>query len=75
MASTVASFAPGNKAILLKLADFSFMMSLGISAQDTGSVLVKRVGQGKVGECHPKGHNVHIVVAMLGCKKTSVNTR
>ena len=44
-------------------------------ALDTGSVLVERVGQGEVGECHPKSHNVHIVVAMLGCKKTSVNTR
>ena len=29
MTSIVASFAPGNETILLKLADFSFMMSLG----------------------------------------------
>lgn len=44
-------------------------------AQDTGSVLVERVRQGEVGECHPKSHNVHIVVAMLVGKKTLVNTR
>ena len=36
---------------------------------------MESVGQGEVGECHPKGHNVHIVVAMLGCKNISVNTR
>ena len=49
MASIVASFAPGNEAILLKLADFRFMMSLGVMCSGYRLCTSEKGGTGEGG--------------------------